>query len=78
MDDEQKIKELSSQGDEFLNKMEVAAEELILELEDYSLARKNTVKDLDGKFKEIKEYAKEINKISKQYRKLLVKTGKEE
>ncbi len=73
MTKEEKIQEISENGDkEFLN-LEARFEELLIEVEDYSLARSESITPLNDKFNEIKKIAKELNKLTKRYQKLITK-----
>ena len=71
MNKEQKIEQIQFESDYLLKDLEVATEELILEIQDYSIARNDTVKRLDESYKEVKSLGKELNKLAKQYRKLI-------
>ena len=73
MNKEQKIEQIQFESDHLLKDLEIATEELILEIQDYSNARNNTVKELDESYKEVKSLGKELNKLAKQYRKLITK-----
>ena len=71
MNKEQKIEQIQFESDHLLKDLEVATEELILEIQDYSIARNDTVKELDANYKRVKSLGKELNKLAKQYRKLI-------
>lgn len=71
MNREQKIEQIQFESDYLLKDLEVATEELILEIQDYSIARNDTVKQLDESYKQVKSLGKELNKLAKQYRKLI-------
>ena len=73
MNKEQKIEQIQFESDHLLKDLEVATEELILEIQDYSIARNDTVKQLDETYKQVKSLGKELNKLAKQYRKLITK-----
>jgi len=71
MNKEQKIEQIQFESDHLLKDLEVVTEELILEIQDYSIARNDTVKQLDETYKQVKSLGKELNKLAKQYRKLI-------
>lgn len=71
MNREQKIEQIQFESSILLKDLELATEELILEIQDYSIARNDTVKRLDVSYKRVKSLGKELNKLAKQYRKLI-------
>ncbi len=75
MKNEDKLKELAEKGDEQLLNLEALFEELLIEVEDYTLARSESVSLMTDKFNEIKKVSKEINRITKKYQKLISSQG---
>lgn len=66
--------EITEQSDKLLDDLEKQFEELAEVIEQYAIAKDGAgIKDLDNKYKALKETSKELNKLSKKYRKSLVK-----
>lgn len=71
MNREQKIEQIQFESGRLLGDLEEETEALIQEIQDYSIARNDTVKRLDETYKRVKSLGKELNKLAKQYRKLI-------
>ncbi len=75
---EDKLKDIGEITDELLNQLEEEFEQMLRSIEDYSIAKDGaTLKDINSRFKVVKEVAKELNMNAKAYRKFIIDEAKE-